>query len=85
MSLFSFLIIHQLYADVAAIPVKKQTDAIKDQRGAVKVLKRKSLWSKSMEDIVEKLVEIVDFMHLQINGAFSKSHADAEQSSENFT
>lgn len=66
---------------VAAIPVRKQIDAIKNQRGAVKVLKSKSLWSRSMDDIVEKLVEIVDFMHLQINEAFSKSHANADQSS----
>uniref|UniRef100_A0A453L9I0 DUF668 domain-containing protein n=1 Tax=Aegilops tauschii subsp. strangulata TaxID=200361 RepID=A0A453L9I0_AEGTS len=66
---------------VAAIPVRKQIDAIKNQRGAVKVLKCKSLWSKSMDDIVEKLVEIVDFMRLQINEAFWKSHADAKQSS----
>ncbi|KAE8792296.1 Receptor-like serine/threonine-protein kinase SD1-6 [Hordeum vulgare] len=66
---------------VAAIPVRKQIDAIKNQRGVVKVLKNKSLWSKSMDDIVEKLVEIVDFMHLQIKEAFLKSHANAEQSS----
>ncbi|XP_037432801.1 protein PSK SIMULATOR 1-like [Triticum dicoccoides] len=62
-------------SDVAAIPVKKQIDAIKSQRGAVKVLKRKSLWSKSMEDIVEKLVGIVDFIHLEINRAFLENHA----------
>ncbi|XP_037431236.1 protein PSK SIMULATOR 1-like [Triticum dicoccoides] len=66
---------------VAAIPARKQIDAIKNQRGAVKVLKSKSFWSKSMDNIVEKLVEIVEFMHLQINEAFSKSHANAEQSS----
>ncbi|KAM3258782.1 hypothetical protein ACQJBY_050519 [Aegilops geniculata] len=64
---------------VAGIPVKKQIDAIKNQRGAVKVLKRKSLWSKSMVDIVEKLVGIVDFIHLEINRVFLENHA--EQSS----
>ncbi|XP_044389606.1 uncharacterized protein [Triticum aestivum] len=64
---------------LAAVPVKKQIDAIKSQRGAVKVLKRKSLWSKIMEDIVEKLVGIVDFIHLEINRAFLENHA--EQSS----
>ncbi|XP_044950147.1 protein PSK SIMULATOR 1-like [Hordeum vulgare subsp. vulgare] len=61
---------------VAAVPAKKHTDAIKSKRGAVKVLKRKSLWSRSMEDIVEKFVEIGDFIHHEINSAFLENHAE---------
>ncbi|KAL5174098.1 hypothetical protein HKD37_08G020645 [Glycine soja] len=43
---------------------------LKSQKKQVKHLKKKSLWSRSLEEIMEKLVEIVHFLHLEINNAF---------------
>lgn len=43
---------------------------LKQQRKIVNSLKRKSLWSKTMEEIVEKLVDVVTFMHQAISEAF---------------
>ncbi|KAL6870847.1 hypothetical protein ACP4OV_014695 [Aristida adscensionis] len=41
--------------------------AVKKQRNVVKKLKKESLWRKTMEDIVEKLVDFAHFMHVEIN------------------
>ncbi|GJN39359.1 hypothetical protein PR202_gb28471 [Eleusine coracana subsp. coracana] len=46
---------------------------LKRQRKLVKNLKKKSLWSKNLEEIVEKLVDIVIFLHRQIRDAFSEA------------
>ncbi|KAL5558491.1 hypothetical protein UlMin_034702, partial [Ulmus minor] len=46
---------------------------LKDQRKLVKSLKKKSLWSKNFEEVVEKLVDIVHFVHLEIHGAFESA------------
>ncbi|XP_003563272.1 uncharacterized protein LOC100822412 isoform X2 [Brachypodium distachyon] len=46
---------------------------LKRQRKLVKTLKKKSLWSKPLEDIVEKLVDIVIFLHKQIRDAFGEA------------
>ncbi|XP_054807492.1 protein PSK SIMULATOR 1-like isoform X2 [Prosopis cineraria] len=43
---------------------------LKSQKKQVKHLKKKSLWSCSLEEIMEKLVDIVLFLHLEINNAF---------------
>ncbi|XP_073142752.1 protein PSK SIMULATOR 2-like [Henckelia pumila] len=43
---------------------------LKHQRKLVKSLKRKSLWSKSLEQILEKLVDIVTFIHQEISDSF---------------
>ncbi|XP_020227406.1 uncharacterized protein LOC109808704 [Cajanus cajan] len=43
---------------------------LKSQKKQVKHLKKKSLWSRSLEEVMEKLVEIVQFLHLEINNAF---------------
>ncbi|XP_065639178.1 protein PSK SIMULATOR 1 [Quercus suber] len=46
---------------------------MKSQRKQVKVLKKKSLWSRSMEEVMEKLVDIVQFLHFEIHNAFGSS------------
>ncbi|CAH9137800.1 unnamed protein product [Cuscuta epithymum] len=43
---------------------------LKHQRKIVRGLKKKSLWSKSLEEVVEKLVDIVAFIHQEILEAF---------------
>ncbi|KAL8135685.1 protein PSK SIMULATOR 2-like isoform X1 [Apium graveolens] len=43
---------------------------LKHQRKLVKSLQKKSLWSRSLEEIVEKLVDIVTFIHQDILEAF---------------
>nr|XP_025881842.1 uncharacterized protein LOC4342075 isoform X3 [Oryza sativa Japonica Group] len=46
---------------------------LKRQRKLVKTLKKKSLWSRTLETIVEKLVDIVVFLHKQIRDSFSEA------------
>ncbi|CAJ2676768.1 unnamed protein product [Trifolium pratense] len=43
---------------------------LRSQKKHVKHLKKKSLWSRSLEEVMEKLVDIVHFLHLEINKAF---------------
>ncbi|KAI3464826.1 hypothetical protein Pfo_021489 [Paulownia fortunei] len=43
---------------------------VKHQRKLVRSLKKKSLWSKSLEQVVEKLVDIVTFIHQEIPEVF---------------
>ncbi|XP_071724781.1 protein PSK SIMULATOR 1-like [Rutidosis leptorrhynchoides] len=43
---------------------------LKSQRKLVKILKKKSLWSRSLEDVMGKLVDIVHFLFLQIHSEF---------------
>eukprot|EP00262_Sarcandra_glabra_P007261 TRINITY_DN1994_c0_g1_i1.p1 TRINITY_DN1994_c0_g1~~TRINITY_DN1994_c0_g1_i1.p1 ORF type:complete len:630 (-),score=85.29 TRINITY_DN1994_c0_g1_i1:94-1983(-) len=43
---------------------------LKRQRKLVRSLKKKSLWSKNLEEVVEKLVDIVTFLHQEIKEAF---------------
>ncbi|TVU07594.1 hypothetical protein EJB05_40958 [Eragrostis curvula] len=49
---------------------------LKRQRKLVKNLKKKSLWSRNLEEIVEKLVDIVIFLHKQIRDAFIEAGTD---------
>uniref|UniRef100_A0A0E0JRN7 DUF668 domain-containing protein n=1 Tax=Oryza punctata TaxID=4537 RepID=A0A0E0JRN7_ORYPU len=53
---------------------------VKSQRKHVKSLQKKSLWSKNLEEVMEKLVDIVHFLHLEIHNAFGRS--DNEESQE---
>ncbi|XP_015688156.1 protein PSK SIMULATOR 1 [Oryza brachyantha] len=53
---------------------------VKSQRKHVKSLQKKSLWSKNLEEVMEKLVDIVHFLHLEIYTAFGRS--DNEESQE---
>ncbi|KAF7111681.1 hypothetical protein CFC21_111664 [Triticum aestivum] len=46
---------------------------LKRQRKLVKTLKKKSLWSRPLEDVVEKLVDIVIFLDKQIRDAFGEA------------
>lgn len=43
---------------------------LKSQKKHVKNLKKKSLWSKILEEVMEKLVDIVYFLHQEIQNAF---------------
>ncbi|KAL2538201.1 hypothetical protein Fot_19592 [Forsythia ovata] len=43
---------------------------LKHQRKLVRSLKKKSLWSKSLEEVVEKLVDVVTFIHQDILESF---------------
>ncbi|ONK77463.1 uncharacterized protein A4U43_C02F6780 [Asparagus officinalis] len=49
---------------------------LKSQRKHVKSLKKKSLWAKSLEEVIEKLVDIVHFLHLEIHDAFGTADGD---------
>lgn len=46
---------------------------VKHQRKLVRNLKKKSLWSKSLEEVVEKLVDVVTFIHQAIVEAFEEN------------
>ncbi|CAN8314217.1 unnamed protein product [Cochlearia groenlandica] len=43
---------------------------LKSQKKHVRNLKKKSLWSRIMEEVMEKLVDVVHFLHLEIYEAF---------------
>lgn len=43
---------------------------LKSQRKYVHNLKKKSLWNKILEDVMEKLVDIVHYLHVEIRDAF---------------
>ncbi|KAH0750915.1 hypothetical protein AABB24_011062 [Solanum stoloniferum] len=49
---------------------------LKSQKKHVKSLKKKSLWSKILEEVMEKLVDIVHFLHLEIHAAFGNTDGD---------
>ncbi|KAJ6798360.1 Uncharacterized protein M6B38_211565 [Iris pallida] len=49
---------------------------LKGQRKHVKSLKKKSLWSKVLEEVMEKLVDVVHFLHLEIYGSFGSADGD---------
>lgn len=46
---------------------------LKSQKKHVKSLKKKSLWSRILEEVMEKLVDVVDFLNLEIHKAFGSS------------
>ncbi|XP_009608836.1 protein PSK SIMULATOR 1-like isoform X1 [Nicotiana tomentosiformis] len=49
---------------------------LKSQRKLVKSLKKKSLWFKILEEVTEKLVDVVHFLHLEIHAAFGYADGD---------
>ncbi|KAM1747885.1 hypothetical protein ACFX12_008944 [Malus domestica] len=50
---------------------------LKSQRKHVRSLKKKSLWSQILEEVMEKLVDVVHFLHMEIHEAFG--NADTEK------
>ncbi|OAY77830.1 uncharacterized protein LOC109727483 [Ananas comosus] len=67
------------YQEEESLPtVRKETfmilqSELKRQKKLVKSLKKKSLWSRNLEEVVEKLVNIVIFLHKQVTEAFCNS------------
>ncbi|XP_027355068.1 uncharacterized protein LOC113864981 isoform X2 [Abrus precatorius] len=58
---------------------------LKHQRKLVRSLKKKSLWSRSLEEIVEKLVDIVTYMHqaiYELLGNHGKTATEYSQGSQ---
>lgn len=53
---------------------------LKAQRKQVKLSKKKSLWSRSMEDVMEKLADTVIYLNRQIKNAFESAYDDATSS-----
>ncbi|KAJ7969717.1 DUF668 family protein [Quillaja saponaria] len=51
---------------------------LKSQKKHVRSLKKKSLWSKILEEGMEKLVDIVHFLHLEIHEAFGSADSDKQ-------
>jgi hypothetical protein len=49
---------------------------LKSQKKHVKNLEKKSLWSRVLEEVMEKLVDIVHSLHLEIHEAFGTSDGD---------
>ncbi|XWS24854.1 hypothetical protein CRYUN_Cryun27aG0020700 [Craigia yunnanensis] len=49
---------------------------LKSQKKHLRSLKKKSLWSKILEEVMEKLVDIVHFLHLEIHEAFGSADGD---------
>ncbi|KAK4477900.1 hypothetical protein RD792_017165 [Penstemon davidsonii] len=51
-------------------------EELKRQKKHVKHLKKKSLWFKILEEVMEKLVVIVHSLHMEIHSAFGSSDGD---------
>ncbi|XP_027365156.1 uncharacterized protein LOC113872091 [Abrus precatorius] len=51
---------------------------LKSQKKHVRNLKKKSLWSKILEEVMEKLVDIVHFLYLEIHEAFGSADIDKQ-------
>ncbi|MED6146934.1 DNAJ domain protein [Stylosanthes scabra] len=49
---------------------------LKSQKKHARNLKKKSLWSRILEEVMEKLVDIVHFLHLEIHEAFGSADND---------
>lgn len=52
---------------------------LKSQRKHVRNLKKKSLWSKFLEEVMEKLVDIVYFLHQEIQENFKDGDSESEK------
>ncbi|RLM78909.1 uncharacterized protein C2845_PM12G16290 [Panicum miliaceum] len=55
---------------------------LKSQRKHVHSLKKKSLWSKVLDDVMEKLVDIVHFLHVEIQDTFGPCDGNSNESQE---
>lgn len=69
-----------------SIPVSKGRELVillqelKSQKKQVKLLKKKSLWSRSMEDVMEKLADTVIYLNRQIKNAFESAYDNVASS-----
>ncbi|PQQ04405.1 uncharacterized protein Pyn_06793 [Prunus yedoensis var. nudiflora] len=54
---------------------------VKMQEKFVSSLKKNSLWSRTFEEVVQKLVDIVDFLHVEIHEAFGSADDEPVESS----
>ncbi|KAH9325842.1 hypothetical protein KI387_006020, partial [Taxus chinensis] len=52
---------------------------LKSQRKHVRNLKKKSLWSKNLDEVMEKLVDIVYFLHQEIQENFKDADFESEK------
>ncbi|KAG2619101.1 protein PSK SIMULATOR 1-like [Panicum virgatum] len=52
---------------------------VKGQSKHVKSLKKRSLWSKNLEEVMEKLVDVVQFLHLEIHNTFGRADSEEQQ------
>lgn len=55
---------------------------LKSQRKHVHNLKKKSLWSKVLDDVMEKLVDIVHFLHVEIQDTFGPCDGESNDESQ---
>eukprot|EP00252_Welwitschia_mirabilis_P027478 TRINITY_DN942_c0_g1_i6.p1 TRINITY_DN942_c0_g1~~TRINITY_DN942_c0_g1_i6.p1 ORF type:complete len:659 (-),score=167.73 TRINITY_DN942_c0_g1_i6:275-2251(-) len=51
---------------------------LKSQRKHVRNLRKKSLWSKNLEEVMEKLVDMVSFLHQEIEDKFRGNDIESE-------
>ncbi|WOK97356.1 hypothetical protein Cni_G06064 [Canna indica] len=56
---------------------------LKSQHKQVKSLKKKSLWSKSLEEVMEKLMDIALFLHLEVDVIFGITDGDRHAEGSN--
>ncbi|XP_039065651.1 protein PSK SIMULATOR 2-like [Hibiscus syriacus] len=56
---------------------------LKQQRKLIRSLKKKSFWSRTLEEIMEKLVDIVTYMHQAIFEAFGEASSAGKETPEN--
>ncbi|XP_011074996.1 uncharacterized protein LOC105159583, partial [Sesamum indicum] len=68
---------HRMLAEVDSLHLPRKGESLtmlqselKHQRKLVRSLKKKSLWSKSLEQVTENLVDVVTFIHQEISEAF---------------
>ncbi|XP_021733309.1 uncharacterized protein LOC110700128 [Chenopodium quinoa] len=62
--------LHALHRFEQDFQGKCRVEELKKQKKLVKKLKKRSLWSRSLEEIMEKLVDVVLFLHTEIRNNF---------------
>ncbi|KAL9250148.1 PSK SIMULATOR 1-like protein [Drosera capensis] len=62
-----------IHSSDGLVPLKAE---LKSQKKHVRNLKKKSLWSRILEEVMEELVDIVHFLHLEIHEAFGSVDDD---------
>lgn len=77
--------LHALHRFEQDFQGKCRAEELKKQKKLVKKLKKRSLWSRSLEEIMEKLVDVVLFLHMEIRDNFDTEgqHEDTIETDEN--